>query len=123
LALGVAKVEQGPAAVAITLDPRGLLQAETLLGLVNLRGSRFRLSPEMVLTRALDRGESDRPLDAARDVLEQLLRLAQAPEATLLEIEAESVVEQPAAGPANRALPGPGGLVGPKGRGRLRRVR
>lgn len=122
LALGVAKVEQGPAAISITLDPRGLLQGDTLLQLVNIRGSRWRLSPDMVLTRTFSREEGDTPLDTGREILEQLLRLGNAPASVLLEIEAESVVDLPAAAPANRTLPGPG-LRPPPGSGRLRRMR
>ncbi len=129
LRLGMSKVEQGPAAVAMTLDPRGLLQGEALLALVNVRGSPWRLGQveaaggtQVVLTRVLSREQSDRPLDACREILDQLVRLAASPADVVLEIEAESAVNLPAAAPANRSLPGPG-LRAPAETGRRRRVR
>ena len=71
--LGVAKVEQGPAAIALTLHERGLLQAGNLMPLINKRGSLYRLTPEMVLLRPLTRADLDDPLHATKQVLRELL--------------------------------------------------
>ena len=76
IALGLNKVEQGPAALKLVLHPHGRLQAEALLPLVNAPGSRYRLTPEMALIRPLTRPEQDHPLHATRTILAQLLEAA-----------------------------------------------
>ncbi len=86
--LGVAKVEQGPAIVAFTLHPEGRLQADALLGLVNRRASLWRLSPGMVLMRALDRRQQESPLAATAGFLRDLLACAKHP-ARVIDVAAE----------------------------------
>ena len=115
LELGVSKVEQGPAAIALTLHERGLLQAETLLSLLNARGTLYRLTPEMVLVRALRSDERDEPLVVTREVLQHLLRVAKGESTDVLDAEAE--VET-----VSRSSSG-GVRQGSQRRGRVRRVR
>ncbi len=85
--LGVAKVEQGPAAVALTLHERGRLQAEILLPLINKRGSLYRITPDMVLLRPLSRNELDDALHATKQILRELLALVAAAEPVTIEAE------------------------------------
>jgi transcription-repair coupling factor (superfamily II helicase) len=102
LQLGLAKVEQGPAALSITLHEKGLLQPELLLPLVNQRGSAWRLTPDMVLSRPLSKKEQDNALMAVQEVLRQLLRHARSPATVTL----EAVLEVPDH-PPPPALPPP----------------
>jgi len=95
LGLGLAKVEQGPAALALTLHERGLLQPPLLLPLINQRGSLWRLTPEMVLTRPLHKREQDDPLQAAAEALRGLLRLARDPSQAVIDVAVEAVAEAP----------------------------
>ncbi len=74
--LGLAQVEQGPAAVVLTLHPKGRLQVETLLPLVNARGALFRLTPGMLLMRTLKRDEQIDPVATTKAILRQLHGLA-----------------------------------------------
>ncbi len=89
--LGVSKVEQGPAAVAFTLHPQGLLQGEQLLPMVNQRGSLYRLTPEMVLVRSLRSDERDDPLVSTREILQHLLKVARGEIGAILDVVAEVV--------------------------------
>tara|TARA_B100001094_G_C18100997_1_gene755755 strand:- start:553 stop:1350 length:798 start_codon:yes stop_codon:yes gene_type:complete len=112
LELGVSKVEQGPAAIALTLHERGLLQAESLLSLLNAPGTLYRLTPQMVLVRALRSDERDDPLLVTREVLQHLLRLARGESMQVLDAQVESQSSSRASTPANR-----------RRKGRIRRVR
>ena len=89
--LGVSKVEQGPAAVALTLHPQGLLQAEQLVPMVNLRGSLYRLTPDMVLVRSLRSDERDEPLVSTSEILRHLLKLARGEIGAVIDVEAEVI--------------------------------
>jgi transcription-repair coupling factor (superfamily II helicase) len=113
LKLGLAKVEQGPAMVAFTLHEKGLLQADHLLPLINARGSVWKLSPDMVLTRVMGRSEQDAPVAAVRGWLENLVRATKGGAHAIVEVEPEPVPQ----------LPGPeraGGLAAsPAGRRRV----
>lgn len=100
LQLGLAKVEQGPAAVALTLHEKGLLQPEHLLPLINERGSVWRLSPDMVLTRPLTKAEQHEPVQAVQALLRQLLQYAHDPSSVVIDV-------QPEPPPARPALPTP----------------
>ncbi len=91
IALGVQKVEQGPTLLALTLHEKGLLQPESLLPLLNVRGSPYRLSPEMVLQKAWSKREQESPIEATKDVLRTLLRCAAHPESITIDIEPETV--------------------------------
>ena len=97
IALGVQKVEQGPALLALTLHPKGRLQPDNLLPLLNpstssgqaLRGSPYRLSPEMVLQKSWTRREQDSPIEATKDVLRTLLAHATHPGSVIIDVEPE----------------------------------
>lgn len=84
--LGVAKVEQGPAAIALTLHERGRLQAQTLLPLINTRGSLYRITPDMVLLRPLRPSERDDALQTTKAVLRDLIRHAMPEPAVTIDI-------------------------------------
>jgi transcription-repair coupling factor (superfamily II helicase) len=103
IALGVAKVEQGPGGVALTLHEKGLLQPDVLLPLLNQRGSPYRLSPDMVLTRAWTRAEQEQPLEATRDLLRLLTACAKNPAALTIDVALEPVA--PLALPAPQTPP------------------
>jgi transcription-repair coupling factor (superfamily II helicase) len=94
IGLGVAKVEQGPSAVALTLHEKGLLQPELLLPLMNQRGSVFKLSPDMVLTKVWTRHEQAEPLQATKDLLRLLARYAKSPTTVTIDVEPEPPVVQ-----------------------------
>lgn len=89
IALGLQKVEQGPFAVALTLHERGKLQPETLLPLINQKGSLYRLTPDMVLTRTLTQREKDDPIGATKELLRTLARLAHNPADVVIDVEPE----------------------------------
>ena len=89
LQLGLAKVEQGPAAVALTLHEKGLLQPEHLLPLINARGSVWRLTPEMVLSRPLTKKEQEDPLAGVQALLRDLVRYAKSPGSVTIDVLAE----------------------------------
>ena len=90
LRLGLAKVEQGPAALALTLHERGLLQPVHLLPLLNSqRGTLWRLSPDMVLSRPLHRKEQEEPVRAVQDALHFLLKLAADPQFAVIDLAPE----------------------------------
>ena len=89
IALGVQKVEQGPAAVALTLHERGKLQAEMLLPLVNQRGSLYRLTPDMVLTKVLTQFEQGDPIAATKELLQTLRRRVESPEGAVIDVVPE----------------------------------
>ena len=91
------------------------MQAETLLSLLNARGTLYRLTPEMVLVRALRSDERDEPLVVTREVLQHLLRVAKGESTDVLDAEAE--VET-----VSRSSSG-GVRQGSQRRGRVRRVR
>ncbi|MCO4760125.1 MAG: transcription-repair coupling factor, partial [Myxococcales bacterium] len=110
--LGVSKVEQGPAAIALTLHEKGLLQADQLLPIVNLRGSLYRLTPEMVLVRSLRSDERDDPLVSTREILNYLLKLARGEIGAVIDVVAEEV------DPLKNTS---GGVRGTR-RGRIRRI-
>ncbi len=109
IALGVQKVEQGPMAVALTLHERGRLQPELLLPLVNQRGSLYRLTPDMVLTKTLTAREQDNPVQATKDLLRTLRKWAENPTDVVIDVMPEPEV-RPALG------------VEPRNQGRLRIV-
>jgi transcription-repair coupling factor (superfamily II helicase) len=96
LQLGLAKVEQGPAAVALTLHEKGLLQPEHLLPLINTRGTPWRLSPDMVLGRPLTRAEQEDPLAAVQGLLRELLRFARSPSTVTIDLHGEPEPPPPA---------------------------
>ncbi len=89
IGLGVQKVEQGPAAVALTLHERGKLQPETLLPLVNVRGSLYRLTPDMVLTKVLTPREQEAPVQATKDLLRTLRQWAENPADVVIDVTPE----------------------------------
>ena len=91
LQLGIAKVEQGPASLALTLHERGLLQPDHLLPLINYRGTPWRLSPEMVLGRPWTRKEQDDPIAAVQEALRTLLRLVRDPGSVVIDVPPEPV--------------------------------
>ena len=94
IALGLQKVEQGPFAVALTLHERGKLQPETLLPLINARGSLYRLTPDMVLTRTLTQKEKDDPIGATKDLLRTLARFVDRPGDVVIDVTPEPEVRQ-----------------------------
>jgi transcription-repair coupling factor (superfamily II helicase) len=102
LQLGLAKVEQGPAALAMTLHEKGVLQPEHLLPLINQRGSSWRLSPEMVLTRPLSKSEQHEPVQAIQAILRNLVHYAHDPATVVIDIQPE-----PEPLPPRPALPTP----------------
>ncbi len=113
LQLGLAKVEQGPAALALTLHERGRLLPEHLLPLLNQRPPVWRLSPDMVLSRALLRKEQDHPVAAVREALEFLLKLSRDPSSVVIDTTPQALP----------ALPRPGPVApSPRNVGRLRIV-
>ena len=132
LQLGVAQVEQGPRGLALTLDPRGLLQGEALLALAHARGTVWRLGQvetaagaQVVLSGVFAREQMDRPLDAAREMMDRLLAFAAAPAAMTLEAEVLGVTpEAPAAAASapQQKPTDPGRLRPPMATGRQRRV-
>ena len=89
IGLGLQKVEQGPLAIALTLHEKGKLQPDSLLPLINTRGSLFRLTPDMVLTRTLTQHEKGDPVQATKDLLRQLRKFAENP----LEVTIDVMVE------------------------------
>jgi transcription-repair coupling factor (superfamily II helicase) len=96
LALGLHKVEQGPAAIALTLHEKGRLQPEVLLPLVNARGTPWRLTPDMVLSKALTKAEQEDPLATCKAVLRQLLRAIERPAEVTIDVEPEGPPQLPA---------------------------
>lgn len=95
LALGLQKVEQGPGGLALTLHEKGILTPEALLPLINQRGSLYRLSPDMVLSRAWSKREQVEPMVATKDILTQLLRYARNPTGVTIDVlpEPEPVLQ------------------------------
>ncbi len=86
IAIGMEKVEQGPAAIAMTLHERGKLQAERLLELVNRPGTLYRLTPSMMLLRPMRGHERDDALQTTKEVLRELLDYATEPEPVVIDI-------------------------------------
>ncbi len=89
LQLGLAKVEQGTVAMALTLHEHGKLLPEHLLPLINARGSLWKLSPDMVLTLAFSRQEQDAPLLAVQQRLRELVRMVRDPSSVVLDVTPE----------------------------------
>lgn len=79
----------------MTLHEKGILTPEALLPLINQRGSLYRLSPDMVLSRAWSKREQVEPMVATKDILTQLLRYARNPTGVTIDVlpEPEPVLQ------------------------------